>query len=58
MASRRVTRFVVERVLGHSDSSITAIYDRSGYRDEKRAALEVLAGTVPPLRMPEGIADA
>lgn len=46
MASRGVQRFVVERVLGHSDSSITAIYDRASYRNEKREALEVLAGTV------------
>lgn len=45
MASRGVQRFVVERVLGHSDGSITAIYDRASYRDEKRAALEVLASS-------------
>ncbi len=46
MASRGIQRFVVERVLGHSDSSVTAIYDRASYRDEKREALEVLAGTI------------
>ncbi|MDU8925934.1 tyrosine-type recombinase/integrase [Alisedimentitalea sp. MJ-SS2] len=46
MASSGVQRFVVERVLGHSDSSITAIYDRASYRGEKREALEILAGTV------------
>ncbi|MEX0329226.1 MAG: tyrosine-type recombinase/integrase [Ruegeria sp.] len=43
----KANRFIVERVLGHSDSSVTAIYDRATYRDEKREALEVLAATVP-----------
>lgn len=42
----KANRFIVERVLGHSDSSVTAIYDRATYRDEKREALEVLAATV------------
>ena len=46
MAEGGVSRFVIERVLGHADSSVTAIYDRATYRDEKRAALEVLAETV------------
>lgn len=42
----KVSRFVVERVLGHAETSVTAVYDRSTYRDEKRAALEVLAATI------------
>ena len=46
MATGKVTRFIVERVLGHSDSTVTATYDRSLYRDEKREALEILATTV------------
>lgn len=46
MAKRKVPRFIVERVLGHSDTSVTAIYDRSTYRDEKLDALEVLSQTV------------
>ncbi len=46
MAEGGVQRFIIERVLGHADSSVTAIYDRATYRDEKRAALEVLAETV------------
>ena len=46
MAEGGVQRFILERVLGHADSSVTAIYDRATYRDEKRAALEVLAETV------------
>ncbi|MEX0285090.1 MAG: tyrosine-type recombinase/integrase [Paracoccaceae bacterium] len=44
----KANRFIVERVLGHADGSVTAIYDRSTYRDEKRAALEVLAASVSP----------
>jgi len=46
MTTGKVTRFIVERVLGHSDGSVTATYDRSSYREEKGAALEVLAATV------------
>jgi len=42
---RKATRFIVARVLGHSDNSVTASYDRTAYRDEKRAALELLAET-------------
>jgi len=42
----KASRFIVERVLGHSDRAVTAIYDRNAYRDEKRAALEVLAASL------------
>lgn len=46
MGEGGVSRFIIERVLGHADQSVTAIYDRHTYRDEKRAALKVLAATV------------
>ena len=46
MTSSGVSRFVAARVLGHADQSVTGIYDRSLYRDEKRAALEILASTL------------
>ena len=46
MAERKISRFIIERVLGHSDSGVTATYDRASYRDEKREALAVLAETV------------
>ncbi len=46
MAEGGVSRFIIERVLGHVEGSVTAIYDRHHYRDEKRAALEVLAETL------------
>jgi integrase len=33
----------IKRVLGHSDGSVTAIYNRYGYVKEMRAALEAWA---------------
>lgn len=45
-ASGKANRFIVERVLGHADTSVTAVYDRATYRSEKRDALEVLASSV------------
>lgn len=47
-ACGKANRFIVERVLGHADTSVTAIYDRATYRNEKREALEVLAKSVQP----------
>jgi len=41
MAEMKIPRFTVSRVLGHSDTSITATYDRASYRDEKLAALSL-----------------
>lgn len=46
MAEGGVTRFIIERTLGHTETGVTAVYDRHTYRDEKRRALEVLAATV------------
>jgi integrase len=40
MAELQVPRFTIARVLGHSDTSITATYDRASYRGEKLDALE------------------
>lgn len=40
-------RFTVERVLGHADHSVTAVYDRSTHRAEKREALDELSATLP-----------
>jgi integrase len=34
------SRFIISRVLNHADSSVTGIYDRHAYLDEKRHALE------------------
>ncbi len=46
MAEGGINRFIIERVLGHADHTVTAIYDRATYREEKRQALEVLAAIV------------
>lgn len=43
MTENKVPRFIVERVLGHADRSVTAIYDRATYREEKRQALDILS---------------
>ena len=39
MASLGVTRFTISKLLNHSDSSVTATYDRHSYDQEKQAAL-------------------
>lgn len=39
MGRLRASRFVIGRVLNHADQSITGIYDRHEYLDEKRQAL-------------------
>ncbi|MGE4612190.1 MAG: integrase family protein [Paracoccaceae bacterium] len=46
MTIGKVPRFIVERVLGHADNSVTSVYDRASYRDEKREAMEILASSV------------
>ena len=40
MAEMQIRRFTIARVLGHSDTSITATYDRASYHDEKLVALK------------------
>ena len=42
MASGGVRRFVIRRILNHSeDKDITSVYDRYSYDSEKRAAMEL-----------------
>lgn len=43
MAALGTSRLVVGKVLNHTDDSVTAIYDRHDYAEEKRAALEAWA---------------
>ena len=43
MARAGVQRFVISRVLGHVDRSVTGIYDRFEYLNEKRVALDAWA---------------
>ncbi len=40
MASMRIPRLVISKVLNHAESGITAVYDRHSYDAEKREALE------------------
>ena len=35
-----ISRFIIARVLNHADRSVTGIYDRHEYLNEKRHALE------------------
>lgn len=49
MTEAGISRFIVERVLGHADRGVTAVYDRNAYRDEKRKALETLSASWRPL---------
>ena len=41
MASIGVQRFIVKKILNHSDGTVTAIYDRYAYDKEKREALDL-----------------
>jgi integrase len=42
-----------ERCLGHAIGGVRGVYDRHGYRDEKRVAFEALAGLVARLVDPQ-----
>jgi integrase len=43
MAALGISRFMIGKVLNHIDQSVTGIYDRYAYDDEKRHALEAWA---------------
>jgi integrase len=49
-----VSRFIISRVLNHTDSSVTGIYDRHAYLVEKRHALENWSTYVGNLIQPPG----
>ena len=36
-------RLVVDKILGHKDTSVAGIYDRHAYTDERRVALDAWA---------------
>jgi integrase len=40
MTSMGISRLAVGKILNHAEQSATAIYDRHGYDDEKRMALD------------------
>ena len=43
MTSMGITRLVVSKILNHAEAGVTAIYDRHGYDQEKRHALDAWA---------------
>jgi len=47
MAEGKVSRFIIERALGHADQGVTATYHRASYRDEKLEAFEVVTSGFP-----------
>jgi len=51
-----VARFIVSKVLNHSDRTVTGVYDRHEYVPEKRAALEAWASYLEGLVRPEVVA--
>jgi integrase len=46
MAQLGVPRFIVERVLNHTDRTVTSVYDRYSYSTEKMAAVRKLGAFV------------
>ena len=46
MTGMGISRLVVAKILNHVDPSITAVYDRHGYDNEKRQALEAWSARV------------
>jgi integrase len=49
-----ISRFIIARVLNHADRTVTGIYDRYEYVDEKRYALETLGRYLENLIAPAG----
>jgi integrase len=49
-----ISRFIIARVLNHADRTVTGIYDRYEYLDEKRHALEVWGQYLENLSTPPG----
>jgi integrase len=49
-----VSRFIIARVLNHADRTVTGIYDRHEYLEEKRHALEAWGRYLGNLTVPSG----
>jgi integrase len=49
-----ISRFIIGKILNHADRTVTAIYDRYAYLDEKRHALETWAQYLGSLTQPPG----
>ena len=50
MAELGVPRFIVERVLNHTDRTVTSVYDRYTYSKEKMAAVIKLGAYVERMK--------
>jgi len=46
MTGMGISRLTVSKILNHTESSITAVYDRHSYDAEKRQAVEAWAARV------------
>jgi len=55
MSRARVRPDISERVLGHSMKGVMATYDRHSYTEEKREALELLAGELRRILSPDNV---
>ena len=58
MARLKVTPYVVEKILNHISgtfSSVTGVYNRYGYDDEKREALQLWANYIASLKSDEEV---
>ena len=56
MSSLGVQRITLSRILNHTDSSVTAVYDRHSYDQEKRAALDLWAAQLGVILDPKKLA--
>lgn len=56
MASIGVARLVLAKVLNHTDSAVTSIYDRYSYNAEKREALDKWAQHLEGLGLEAAVA--
>jgi len=50
MAELGIPRFIVERVLNHTDRTVTSVYDRYAYSKEKMAAVTKLGAYVDRMK--------
>ena len=58
MTAMGIRRFLVGRILNHSDRTVTAIYDRHSYLPEMRQALVAWAERVEQIVTPPAISDS
>ena len=50
-----ISRFIIARVLNHADRTVTGIYDRYEYLNEKRHALDAWGQYLENLIAPPGV---